>query len=266
MAGEHDSPAMSTSLPPGLSASSAASVSDGGLFSTELDAAGRARLASPDRRRMLKLAALVAAAPVAAWAQTGQPAPITSEVHDLRGTVRVNGELVTRRTRFKPGDHLITGNDGYLVFTHGEDAYMLRSRSELIIGPRDDDSQRMGLFNLVTGALGAVFRRKSGFRRVKTNLATIGIRGTGIYVETRGDGTYFCTCWGATDIQANDNPRDREQIESRNHTPRLISAQPVDGTRFKPATFETHTDQEMDILEKCVGRRSPILVPAWFER
>lgn len=225
---------------------------------------------------MLRLAALVAASPVAA-AITGSlaafdanaqaaPAPITSEVHDLRGTVRVNGELVTRKTRFKPGDHIVTGNDGYLVFTHGEDAFMLRSRSELVVGPRDDDPQRMGLFNLVTGALGAVFKRKSGFRRVKTSLATIGIRGTGVYVETRGDGTYFCTCWGTTDIQANDNPRDREQIESRNHTPRLISAQAVDGTRFQPATFETHTDQEMDILEKCVNRRSPILVPEWFEK
>jgi hypothetical protein len=215
---------------------------------------------------MLQLAALIAAAPAAVLAQTPPVAPVASEVHELRGAVRVNGETVTRRTRFKPGDHIVAGNDGYLVFIHGDDAYMLRSRSELIIGPRDDDAQRMGLFNLVTGALGAVFRRKSGFRRVRTELATIGIRGTGVYVETRGDGTYFCTCWGATDIQANDNPRDREQIESRNHTPRLISAQPVDGTRFKPAKFETHTDAEMDILEKCVGRRSPILVPEWFER
>ncbi|MBL8515925.1 MAG: hypothetical protein JNM76_03055 [Betaproteobacteria bacterium] len=237
----------------------------GGLFSTPADAEGRVPLQSPARRRMLRLAALTLAAPAWAAAQSGN-APTVSEVHELRGTVRVNGEPVTRKTRFKPGDQIVTGNDGYLVFTHGDDAFMLRSRSELVIGPRDDDAQRMGLFNLATGALGAVFRRKSGFRRVKTHFATIGIRGTGVYVETRGDGTYFCTCWGATDIQANDNPRDREQIESRNHTPRLISAQAVDGTRFKPAPFETHTDQEMDILEKCVGRRSPILAPDWFER
>ncbi len=230
------------------------------IFSAPAGQGDRLTLQSPSRRRMLELGALLAFLPVAAAGE------VISEVHELRGSVRVNGEPVTRRTRFKPGDHIITGNDGYLVFIHGDDAFMLRSRSELVVGPRDDDAQRMGLFNLVTGALGAVFRRKSGFRRVKTQLATIGIRGTGVYVETRGDGTYFCTCWGAVDIQANDNPRDREQIESRNHTPRLISAQAVDGTRFQPAPFETHTDQEMDILEKCVGRRSPILVPEWFER
>lgn len=236
------------------------------LFSASVDEHGRTPLLSPGRRRMLGMTVLLAAAPMTALAQAGDPATVTSEVHELRGNVRVNGELVTRRTRFKPNDHIVTGSDGYLVFTHGDDAFMLRSRSELIVGPRDDAPNRLGLFNLVTGAMGAVFRRKSGFRRVRTQLTTIGIRGTGIYVETRGDGTYFCTCWGSVDIQANDNPRDREQIESRNHTPRLISAQPVDGTRFQPALFETHTDVEMDILEKCVGRRSPILVPEWFER
>lgn len=206
------------------------------------------------------MGALIAALPAVALGQ------VVSEVHELRGTVRVNGALVTRRTRFKPGDHIVCGNDGYLVFIHGDDAYMLRSRSELVIGPRADDPQRMGLFNLVTGALGAVFRRKSGFRQVRTQLATIGIRGTGFYVETRGDGTYFCTCWGAVEIQANDSPSEREQIESRNHTPRLIRANAIDGTRLKPAAFETHTNEEMDILEKCVGRRSPILFPEWFER
>ena len=31
--------------------------------------------------------------------------------------------------------------------------------------------------------------------------------------------------------------------------------------KLRIAPFETHTDQEMDILQKCVGRRSPILVP-----
>lgn len=206
------------------------------------------------------MGALVAALPQLALGE------VVSEVHELRGTVRVNGQAVTWRTRFKPGDRIVCGNDGYLVFIHGDDAFMLRSRSELVVGPRADDPQRIGLFNLVTGALGAVFRKKSGFRQVKTQLATIGIRGTGIYVETRGDGTYFCTCWGAVDIQANDNPNDREQIESRKHTPRLIGTKVVDGSRVKLAAFETHTDEEMDILEKCVGRRSPILVPEWFDR
>jgi hypothetical protein len=31
------------------------------------------------------------------------------------------------------------------------------------------------------------------------------------------------------------------------------------------APFETRTNEEMDILQKCVGRRSPILVPGGDE-
>ena len=88
---------------------------------------------------------------------------------------------------------------------------------------------------------------------------TAGIRGTGVYMETRGDGTYFCTCWGTVDLAAAEDPNDRERVESKGHIPRLIAAKPRDGSRFTPAPFETHTDEEMDILEKCVGRRSPLV-------
>src|SRR5258706_334065 len=114
-------------------------------------------------------------------------------------------------------------------------------------------------------ALGAGF--KSGNRRqiVAANV-TAGIRGTGVYLETRGDGTYFCTCWGQVDLASADDPKDRELITSSNHTPRLVATQPKDGSRFLSAPFETHTDEEMDILQKCVGRRSPILVPGGDER
>ncbi len=48
---------------------------------------------------------------------------------------------------------------------------------------------------------------------------------------------------------------------SARHEPRLVASHPAGGTRFAAAPFETHTDEEMDILQKCVGRRSPILVP-----
>ena len=63
------------------------------------------------------------------------------------------------------------------------------------------------------------------------------------------------------DLARAGDPRDREIVSSTNHLPRLISRDPVDGTRFQPAPFETHTDEEMDILMKCVGLRSPIVVP-----
>lgn len=209
---------------------------------------------------------LLASAALAASVMAPASGQIKTEIHDLRGTVLVNGQLATRATRIRVGDKVMTGSDGYIVFIVGEDAYMLRSRSELLLTPSDDNKDRIGLLRLVTGAFGAVFRRASGQRRVSAGTITAGIRGTGVYVETRGNGTYFCTCWGTVDLASNDDPKDRETIESRNHTPRLVALQATDGSRFRPAPFETHTNEEMDILEKCVGRRSPILVPEWFTK
>lgn len=177
------------------------------------------------------------------------------QVHDLRGKVTINNRPATFRSDILPGDRIVTGNDGHFVFVMGQDAVMLRSRSELVI-ERHEESQ--GLLRLLTGAMGAVFGRGRP-RQIVAGNATAGIRGTGVYTETRGDGTYFCTCWGTVDLAASEDAADRETVDSRRHIARLIAASAKDGTRFRPTVFETHTDEEMDILEKCVGRRSPLV-------
>jgi len=177
------------------------------------------------------------------------------QVHDLRGKVTISNRPATWKSEIIPGDRIVTGNDGHFVFVMGQDAVMLRSRSELVI-ERYEESQ--GLLRLLTGAMGAVFGRGRPRRIVAAN-ATAGIRGTGVYMETRGDGTYFCTCWGAVDLAATDDAGDKQLVESKRHIANLIAPSAQGGTRFRAASFETHTDEEMDILEKCVGRRSPLV-------
>jgi hypothetical protein len=181
----------------------------------------------------------------------------TDQVHDLRGRVTINNRPATYKSEILPGDRIVTGSDGHFVFVMGKDAMMLRSRSELVI-ERYEQSQ--GLLRLITGAMGAVFGRGSP-RSIRAANVTAGIRGTGVYMETRGDGTFFCTCWGTVDLASADDPNDRQAVESKRHVARLVALQPAGGTRLADAAFETHTDEEMDILEKCVGRRSPIVVP-----
>jgi hypothetical protein len=204
------------------------------------------------RRRFLRAAAAGASGVLLPLSAFGAP----DQVHDLRGKVTINGLPATSKSEIKPGDRIVAGSDGHFVFVIGQDAFMVRSRSELVIERYEDQ----GLLRLVTGALGAVFGRGRRRQIVAQNV-TAGIRGTGVYLETRGDGTYFCTCWGAVELGVADDPNDFELVEATRHAPRLIGAQKSEGTRFRPAPFETHTDQEMDILQKCVGRRSPILVP-----
>ncbi len=204
------------------------------------------------RRDFLRAAAAGAGGVLLPLESFGAP----DQVHDLKGKVTINGRAATYKSDIIAGDRIVTGSDGHFVFVVGQDAFMLRSRSELVI----ERSNESGFLRLLTGALGAVFGRGARRQIVAQNV-TAGIRGTGVYLETRGDGTYFCTCWGAVDLAATEDPRDREVVESRKHVPRLVAARQTDGSRFRPAAFETHTDEEMDILQKCVGRRSPILVP-----
>lgn len=184
-------------------------------------------------------------------------------IHTLRGDVRVNGQRIDNQARIKAGDHIVTTATGYVVFAIGQDAFMLRERSELRLEPNAGNPLLIEGLRLLTGALGAVFgKRAIGGARIVAPTVTAGIRGTGVYLETRGEGTYFCTCYGTVSLAANANERDRETVTTTRHNnPRLILNMPREGQLFAPAAFETHTDAEMDMLEKCVNRRAP-----WISR
>ena len=195
--------------------------------------------------------------PLTAWAAE-------SSIHDLRGEVLVNGKPIDKNAVIRAGDTVVTTSNGYVVFVVGKDAFMLRERGEIRLEPGASDGLLVTGLRLVTGALGAVFgKRQAGRVNIVAATVTAGIRGTGVYLETRGEGTYFCSCFGTVDLQANANPNDRESIvATRHNNPRMILNQPKDGQLFAPAPFQTHTDAEMDMLEKCVGRRAPWIPPA----
>ncbi|MBK8062896.1 MAG: hypothetical protein IPK29_01505 [Betaproteobacteria bacterium] len=188
------------------------------------------------------------------------PLPARAEgIHQLRGDVRVNGQRIDNSAKIKAGDHVVTTATGFVVFAIGRDAFMLRERSELRLDANAGNPLLIDGLRLLTGALGAVFgKRAIGGARIIAPTVTAGIRGTGVYLETRGEGTYFCTCYGTVALAANANERDRETVTTTRHNnPRLILNTPRDGQLFVPAAFETHTDAEMDMLEKCVDRRAP---------
>ncbi len=210
-------------------------------------------LLRPSRRQFAKSSLMVAAGLLLPWPVLAAE----NQIHDLRGSVKINGVAATYKSIIRPGDSVVTGADGYIVFIVGDSAFMLRSRSELAIEMPTSSQSLFGVLRLLTGALGATF--KSGTpASLRTANATIGIRGTGVYMETRGNGTYFCTCWGKTELGVVDAPMQREWVESTRHNPRFIAYKPdTSGNYMQTAPFETHSDDEMDILEKCVLRRAP---------
>ena len=111
-------------------------------------------------------------------------------------------------------------------------------------------------FRLMTGKLLTVSRSKG--TQIRTSTATIGIRGTGYYIEADPEQTYFCTCYGLTDVESNDDPSSRDTVASKHHDkPLYILANQQPGQNIRRAGFIDHTDQELMLIETLVGRTTP---------
>ena len=175
-----------------------------------------------NRRRFVTTSGALAAGallalPAAAQARWGA-------IHELRGRVLLNGRPMAPNSAVQPGQTITTGADGQVWFTLGGDAYFLRPGSELRLAPSLGDALVEHL-RLVTGALGATFRR--GARRtVVADTVTIGIRGTGIYVDTGPDATYVCACFGAAELNS---AADHGLLRAQHPGDRVVL--PADGLR-----------------------------------
>jgi len=174
----------------------------------------------------------------------------------MNGEVLINGIAARRGALVKPGDSVITGAGGSAVFVVGRDAFLLREGGELLTA---GNRALIASLRLVTGKLLSVFGH--GPRRISTATATIGIRGTGIYIEAETERTYVCTCYGVVDIQANNMPEARETVHTTHHdAPRYIYAHgemPI--KMIEPAPVINHSDAELIMLEALVGRQPPFV-------
>lgn len=170
----------------------------------------------------------------------------------VEGEVRVNGFAARAGDAVKPGDSVTTAPAARAVFVIGKDAFLMRGGSELLTA---GDSTAIATLRLVTGKLLSVFGR--GPRLITTPTATIGIRGTGIYIEVQAERSYVCTCYGVVDLQAINMPDAKETVRTVHHdAPRYIYAHgdmPI--KMIQPAPVVNHTDAELIMLEALVGRR-----------
>jgi hypothetical protein len=179
--------------------------------------------------------------------------PAGQSVYEATGPVTVNGQAATGATRIAPGDRVETGAGAQLIFVVGADAFILREESRVEISGA---SGVIGIARLATGALLSVFGRGTP-KRVITPTSTIGIRGTGLYVEARPDRSYVCNCYGEIEIAAADDPGVAERIVSKHHdAPRYVLKAGA-AKRIQPAPFINHTDLELTLVESLVGRTPP---------
>lgn len=222
-------------------------------------------------KRMLLLAMLSAGALTAIPGCTtgGAVTALDSSrsIFQLSGDVRVNGIVATLATLINPGDIIETFDKSFVIFVVEKDAFILRSNSKMTLPSLAENAGKVvsTTFMLERGkALSVLASRRTD---ISTPTAIIGVRGTGVYLETDPEKSYVCVCYGTSDVATADNPAISETIVSDHHTaPKYILADPKASTRIVPAPFINHDDQELLLIETLVGRTTPYVVPRGIPR
>jgi hypothetical protein len=224
-----------------------------------------------DPRRRLLIKALAAGLfSSAVWSREAsaqvlgtRPAPLPpgKSIYRIEGEVRVNGQPATVDTQIAANATVETGKNSEVTFVVGESAFLQRSESHVTLEAKEADSMIVSATRLLTGKILSVFPSGKPVRMTTKN-ASIGIRGTGVYMESDAEQTYLCTCYGTTDIVAVNDPTSRETVVSRQHDRPLyiLAGEPV-GQNIRAAPFIDHTDQELMLIEALVGRSPPFVFP-----
>ncbi|MDK9705236.1 MAG: hypothetical protein OEL20_19095 [Sulfuritalea sp.] len=191
-------------------------------------------------------------------------APVAPGLHKLRGTVSVNGKPAREGQLVGAGDTVTTGPGSEAIYVIGQDAFLQRESSTVSFGA--DVAQN--LMRVLSGKILSVFGK--GARTIQTTTATIGIRGTGCYIEDEPGGvgaggaaatkaqTYFCLCYGSVDLVPKAIPDQRESYSATHHDKPMIIHDDADMPKcMVPAGVINHSDDELKLLEALVGRWPP---------
>lgn len=180
--------------------------------------------------------------------------PVAPGLRQIMGDVRVNGQLATEGRVVMVGDTVTTGPNSRVVYVLGQDAYLLRDNSR--VEHLSDGAK--GVLRVVTGKVLAVFGK--GDKRIETSTATVGIRGTGAYLEVSPEQVYFCLCYGKADIMPLADPTEAMSIQTRYHEKPMVIGRER-GSVMRAAPVVNHTDDELIMLEALTGRKPPFLAP-----
>ena len=180
-----------------------------------------------------------------------QASAASSVIHELQGTVTVNKKALTLTSIIHSGDEIIVSPDGKLVFSMGEDAFLVRGGSILQVYS-EENNVLMSALRLVTGAMLGVYGKRKSTTRIYTATATIGIRGTAVYVAVTPEKLYTCTCYGHTDLIVG---FDKADVIATHHNAHIVTTGKNGNAQMKAFEVLDHNDDELRMLEALVGRK-----------
>ncbi len=177
--------------------------------------------------------------------------PVAPGMHRIRGTVTLNGQPAREGQLVRAGDTIVTGPGSEAIYVIGEDAYLQREKSSVSFA----GTAAANVMRVITGGILAVFGK--GEKKLIVPTATIGIRGTGCYIEAEAKKVYFCLCYGIAEVAPNADPRQVARIETTHHDHPVTIHQDDAMPMMAPAAVINHTDAELVLLENLVGRWPP---------
>ncbi len=186
--------------------------------------------------------------------------PIISGINSLQGSATVNGKPAKVGTPVKPGDRVTTGPNSLAVIVVGKDAYMLRDNSTVVL---EESKSKPGVLDqvlILTGKVLSVLDRRPVDQRVQFRApnATIGIRGTGFYMEIHEGRTYFCLCYGEASIDGA-GMTEPKIVKTTHHESPLWLDDRGGTMKAEKGPFMNHMDDELIMLEKLTGREPPFV-------
>ena len=205
------------------------------------------------RRKLLKFAASLGAAGVSGYLSdvlaAGDAPP---GLHRLDGTGTINGKPAKTGSPIALGDRVATGKDSQAVVVVKGDAFLMRSNTVIEI---EGKSGVLSTVTIATGRVLSVFSKKPV--AIKAGTATVGIRGTGAYIEVEPQEVYFCLCYGEAAVSG---PGMAEQVvKTTHHENPLLLTTSGGAMKSGPGGFRNHKDEELVMLEALVGREPPFV-------
>lgn len=223
-----------------------------------------AHLLSARRARLKQLAALGLLGPAGVSgliqeALAKGDAPVVKGINSLSGNVTVNGNPAKAGAPVKPGDKVSTSNGSSAVLVIGKDGFLLRDSTTVTF---QESKTKPGVVESVlvtTGKILAVFaKRTEESLIIEVPHATVGIRGTGCYLEVHDARTYFCLCYGEAAVNGVGMPQPK--ILKTTHHENPVWLDDRGGImKVEKASFVNHNDDELIMLEKLNGREPPFV-------
>lgn len=181
-------------------------------------------------------------------------------IQKISGDVRVNGKPVVAGDIVQPGDVVTTGPDSLVVFVLNQSVYLVRDNSRVELGSQSSEAFKekiVDVIRILNGRMLSVFGKRR--RKLIASTAVVGVRGTGIYIESEPGRTYVCTCYGAADLTPKADPQKTETVKTKYHdAPRFIY--PAGALELiVTAPVFNHTDAELILLEELVWRKPPFV-------